>query len=135
MANAASLAAFQYRKRQRNRRDFSAFDSNIASPFDLGSAPGPGGDFPNSFVMPANGRLAISFSGTVTSGDLIVDMGSNRTLTIPDLAADTLFPLGWLEKGKAVVVEDAGLTNGQTVSLYVLNPLNNNASLIATGTT
>lgn len=105
-----SRAAYEYRARKRRQAaaDISKFASYIATPFDLS-----GGDF----VMPANGRLAVASTHSVSAGDIAVVINGTRTMTTPALAANRIYKLDVLPRGSTVSI--SGGTGD--LSVYVLN--------------
>lgn len=80
--------------RQRLRADETKFQDLIASPTDLAA---------DDLVLPANGRLALSVDGAVGQGDISIAF-KDRTITTPDLEADTYHHLGWFEVGSTFTI-------------------------------
>jgi hypothetical protein len=110
-----SRQAALYHNRERNR-DLNRgrrFASLVSSPFDLGTVAG-GNPSPNPFSMPVAANIGISFSGTVTAGDISIS-ASSRTLGTPDLAADEIHRLGFFEAGVSIIPTGA---NAGTVTLH-----------------
>jgi len=67
--------------------------------------------------MPANARIAVSFSTGISAGDLTLAAGL-ATFGTPDLAADQVYRLSYVERAESVVPTCAV---AGTVTLYVLN--------------
>lgn len=107
------------RKRNKTLRDEKKFSSLIASPFDLGTETEEGLTL-NSFSMPANGKLGISFSESIGSAQLYIDV-SGRIVRAPALAADEIYPLGFFERGKTI---SGGLLYDRGPDITPENPWN-----------
>lgn len=126
MARPAVL--YKARERRRAAADFKKFGPDIASPFDLGAA-APAAPLPNAYPVPANARLAVSFSVPVAAGQLTINYG-DRALGTTALAADQVRLLDWVERAVEVTIQSA---IAGTVTLYVLDEWNR-PSAIAQGT-
>lgn len=119
---------YHSRERKRDLRREGRFASFVASPFDLGdqAAMSPA---TNPFTVPASASLAISFSDSVTSGDVEIAVGG-RTIQTPDLAADQIFKIGYFEQD-FTLTPTANIAG--TMTLYLLDQWNK-ATAIAEGT-
>lgn len=97
-------------KIQRDRRIESArkkrFDALIASP----------GSFP--LVLPEAGVIGVSCDAAVSQGELIVSTSTGRSIGTPDLEADQVWRLGFLERGVEV---DISASPTGTVTLHYLD--------------
>jgi hypothetical protein len=100
---------YQYIRRQHERVDRKRFDALVAMPHDLET-----GDLD----MPANGRLAVSHSVGVTEGQLSLTVNGEDHFT-PDLTADEVWRLDYVERARAVNVET--LVPGE-VTVYLVDP-------------
>lgn len=124
----AHAALYHARRRRRAAQDFKDFEGDIASPFDLGTVAATT-PLPNPYVMPANSRLAISFSTGITQGQLTVDIGA-KTVETTALSADEIYRLEVGEEAEEIIPTAA---IAGTVTLYVLDEWQR-PSAIATGT-
>ncbi len=128
LASGLGRSRFHARERRRAAADQDEFAADIASPFDLGTV-GAGSPLPNPYVMPANARLAMSFSVDLTATELTLVTEVGRTLGTPALLADEIYKLQHLERARTLV-PDADIAG--TISLFVLDEWSRE-TLIATG--
>lgn len=128
LASGLGRSRFHARERRRAAVDLDGFAADIASPFDLGTV-GAGSPLPNPYVIPANSRLAISFSVGLTATELTLATEVGRTLGTPALATDEIHKLQHLERARTLV-PDAAIAG--TISLYVLDEWSRE-TLVATG--
>jgi hypothetical protein len=106
--------------RRSDRENLSAFAALIATPHDLGAG---------ALTTPAPGRLALSHSAGLSSGQVTVAVGSRRGFSHPALDADQVHRGYHAEKG--VEVTQTGAPTG-TLSVYLVNPFDGTYDLIAT---
>jgi hypothetical protein len=102
------------RRVERNRKN--KFQSRIETP---GSLP---------LALPEAGVLGVSCSAPVSQGQLILTTNTGRTLGTPNLAANEVWRVGFIEKGVSVNITAA--PNG-TARLHYLDD-RREASVIAT---
>lgn len=88
-------------ERNKAARDFIKFRALMTTPSVTGS-----------FVMPANGRLAISDSA---GGMLTVTINGTRKIKTPSLAPNQIYPIDWIERGRTV---------SSTSKIYILDEWN-----------
>jgi hypothetical protein len=113
--------SYTTRRRQSERRDLDRFEDLIVTPHDFGPV-APGGTSASPLTLPGNGRLALSHSVGVSTGDVTVTVSGEEDFTHPDLEADEVHDGHHVEQGRAVnVAKDAGAPNG-AISLYVVDP-------------
>lgn len=127
MANAQTV----YLKEQRTRRTVKAYQGLIDTPANLGNVGVAGTSA--ALALPANGRLGVSFSVPVAAGDLRLDIGPNKSLNIPALAANQVYRPGVVgERGQALTVVRSGAPTG-TATVYIIDGIGR-ARAIATAT-
>lgn len=73
------------RRRQKARKDLSAFGPLIDNPHDFGAVTAAGAEFP--LLLPSRGRIAVSMSVPVQEGEIEILPGSTRSAFTTDLAA------------------------------------------------
>lgn len=119
---------FHSRERKKDLRREGRFASFVDTPHDLGdqAATAPA---TTPFVMPAGSSLAVSFSASVTSGDIEISVGS-RTIQTPDLTTDQIRRIGYFERD-FTLIPTANIAG--TMTLYLLDQWNN-VAVIAEGT-
>lgn len=96
MTRQASLYHSRERRRDLNRK--RSFSGQVASPFALGSV-ASGGSSPNALSLLDSIEIGISFSASVTAGQLTVATNTGRTISTPALDANQIHRLGFIEKG------------------------------------
>lgn len=111
-------ALYWSRKRRKAAARVQAFSALIASPSVLTGGVAPA--ISSTLAMPANVLLAVSYSVGITSGQLVVNVNTGKTMGVPDLAADEIRELGYVEAGQLVDIELTAAVAG-TATLYVLN--------------
>lgn len=111
-------ALYWSRKRRKVAARVQAFSTLIASPSVLTGGVAPATS--STLAMPANALLAVSYSVGITSGQLVVNVNTGKTMGVPDLAADEIRELGYVEAGQLVDIELTAAVAG-TATLYVLN--------------
>lgn len=127
MANAQTV----YLKEQRTRRTVKAYQSLMDTPANLGNVGVAGTSA--ALALPANARLGVSFSASVAAGDLRLDVGPNKSLNIPALAANRVYRPGVVgERGQALTVVRSGAPTG-TATVYIIDG-SGRARAIATAT-
>lgn len=92
-------------RRHKEREQFARFKLLIKTPVSLGS-----------LQLPAGAILGVSCSEEVSTGDISVSV-QGRTIYTPDLAADQIHSLSYLEAG--TVVTPTAISG--TLSLWVLD--------------
>ena len=115
-----SLQAALYwaRKRRKTAARVRAFAALIASPQALTGTIAPG--ISGALAMPANGLLAVSYSVPTTSGQVVVNTNGGKTFGTPDLAADEIRQVGYVESGQLVDIQITAAVPG-TATLYILD--------------
>lgn len=115
-------ALFHARERRRSAERYGSFAGLIASPHDIGAS---------AVALPSAGVIGVSASVSVTAGDLsIATTLSGRTIETPDLSADEIHLLGFLEQGDTLDVT----FSGGDVSLYVYEDWRDSFAVFAQGT-
>ena len=87
-------------RRNKKARDFKRFEAFIKAPAVIGGG----------FVMPANGRIGIS---SPAGGVLSVTV-NGKVITTPNLAANQVFRLPWVERNKTI----SGFTAGANLVVF-----------------
>ena len=109
---------YHTRKRQRERRNESAFSALIETPASIAGG----------FVMPANARIAFSYNHALTAGQMTCTVGGHA-IKFPAIGLNAVQTVGYFEKGKKLVF--SGLT-GHALNIYLVK--NNGVKVkVATG--
>jgi hypothetical protein len=110
--------AYHIRKRQRDRKNESAFRSVIKTPASIAGG----------FVMPANGHVSFSYNHALTAGQMTCTVGSHAIKFLA-ISANATQKIGYFEKGMKLVF--SGLT-GFVLNIYLVK--NNGVKVkVATG--
>lgn len=114
--NAAIRQTIITRRREAQRS--VAFKGLIASPQVLTGGLAPATS--STLALPQTGHVGVSYSVPITSGQLLVNVNNGRALGTPNLAANQIFRVGWLERGLLIDVELTAAVAG-TATLYYMN--------------
>ena len=117
-------------KRRKAAQDLSKYKSLIASPTSLGSA--AAGASLTAFKLLANSEYAVSINAVTVAQDISLNYGT-RSIKTSGGAADKLFKIGRLERGRNITITRAASCPAGTLKLYVLDEWER-PRLIATGT-
>ena len=110
---------YHLRKRQKARRDQSAFATLFAEADSNNKTVGLNTDLTGVFVLPADATIAIKINAAITQGQFAVKVGS-RNISMPALASDKFHTVGFFRKGSSFGCR-ASLAGA--ISFYMVNAL------------
>lgn len=105
-------------KRRRAEALKSRFAALIAAPQALAAGIAP--TTSAALTLPSEAFLGVSYSVPVTSGQLQLNTSTGRVLGTPDLAANEIHRIGFIERGVTVDVQLTAAVAG-TATIHYLN--------------
>jgi len=93
LTEAEQAALFHARERRSSAQDHQSFDTDIASPANMGTVAATN-PLTTAYDVPKDAQLGVSFSVGVSAGQLTVATNDSRTIGTPALAANQVHRLG-----------------------------------------
>ena len=128
------IASVRYNARRRRRiaQNLSAYAVLIETPEDLGNV-AANADSATSFVLPADGRLAVSLDDVTVASDISLKDNDSGQVFGGGGVADFVQKLSVLRRGREIVVHRSLACPSGDCSIYILDEWQN-PFLIATAT-